>query len=506
MEKNRVYICIDLKSYYASVECVERGLDPLKTNLVVADASRTTKTICLAVSPALKAYGISGRARLFELVERVREINAARLRKAPARCFTGSSSFDPAVRSDPNLALDYIVAMPRMSRYKSCSAEIYEIYMKYLAPEDIYVYSVDEVFLDVTEYLASNRMSARELAETMIRDVMEATGITATAGIGSNLYLSKVAMDIVAKHVPADQNGVRIAELDEISYRQQLWAHRPLTDFWRVGPGYRDKLEANGLYTMGDIACCSLGDKRDFHNEELLYRLFGVNAQLLIDHAWGWEPCTMEEIRQYRPESNSLGIGQVLQEPYTFPKARIIMQEMAAQLAQDLMTGKLNTDQIVVTIGYDVENLKDLKRRAAYRGTVTWDHYGRAIPKHAHGTQNLAYRSNAESELVAAALSVFDRTVDSALLIRRVNITATHTLPEQCGTVIRQEQMDLFAEPDQELRRKRETAVKERERQRQRTVLSIKEKYGKNAILTGTNFCEGATARERNRQIGGHRA
>ena len=502
METKRWYICIDLKSYYASVECVERGLDPLTTNLVVADPTRTSKTICLAVTPTLKAYGISGRARLFEVEERVKEINAQRLREAPGHCFVSSSWHDPALKRDRSLALDYIVAPPRMALYMARSAFIYSLYMKYLAPEDIYVYSVDEVFLDVTAYLAAGGVTARALAGRLIREVWENTGITATAGIGSNLYLCKVAMDILAKRVPADENGMRIAELDEFSYRKLLWGHRPLTDFWRVGPGYRDKLEAYGLYTMGDIARCSVGGYGDFHNEELLYRLFGVNAQFLIDHAWGWEPCTLEEIRGYRPTDSSLGSGQVLQRPYAFTEARVVLREMAEALAQDLLSKGLDTDQIVVTIGYDVENLKDARRRAAYRGDVVRDHYGRAIPRHAHGSRNLDGRSALPDELSAAALAVFDRTVDPELLIRRVNITANHTQAAGGRPSGEWEQLALFTAPCVPARRERD----ERERERQKAVLSIKEKYGKNAILSGTSFREGATARERNRQIGGHRA
>ena len=504
MEGKRCYICIDLKSYYASVECVERGLDPLTTNLVVADPGRTAKTICLAVSPSLKAYGISGRARLFEVEERVKEVNAQRLRRAPLRCFVSSSWHDPALRQDPGLALDYIVAAPRMSLYMARSTEIYGIYMRFFAPEDIYVYSVDEVFLDVTDYLAASHVTARELAVTLIREVLKETGITATAGIGSNLYLSKVAMDIVAKRIPEDKDGVRIAELDELSYRKQLWAHRPLTDFWRLGPGYRDKLEANGLYTMGDIALCSVGGPEAYHNEALLYQLFGVNAQLLIDHAWGWEPCTLKEIRSYQPASSSLSSGQVLKRPYTCGEARVVLSEMAEALAQDLLAKGLDTDQIVVTIGYDVENMKD-SRRAPYTGEAVRDRYGRAVPKHAHGTGNLKRRSALPGDLNAAALAVFDRTVDPMLLIRRVNIVANHTLPELRSPEKRDwKQIDLFAGPPSAARGEPES--REREKQRQRTLLTIKEKYGKNAILTGTSFREGATARERNRMIGGHRA
>lgn len=508
MDTGRCYICIDLKSYYASVECAARGLDPLTTHLVVADASRTNKTICLAVSPALKAYGVPGRARLFEVVERVREINADRLRRAPGHCFVSCSSYEPALRQDPGLALDYIVAAPRMKLYMDCSACIYEIYMKYLAPEDIYVYSVDEVFLDVTAYLTLHDMTAREFAGLLIRDVLEKTGITATAGIGSNLYLSKVALDIVAKHSVADENGVRIAELDEISYRKLLWGHRPITDFWRVGPGYREKLEQNGLYTMGDVALCSLGGDRDYYNENLLYKLFGINAQLLIDHAWGWESCTLEEIRSYRPVSNSLGTGQVLQRPYEYSEARVVLREMAEQLAEDLVRKGLNADQIIVTIGYDVVNLQDAERRAAFRGEIVQDYYGRATPKHAHGSFHLPAYSSSACAFDQAALSIFDRVANPALLIRRINITANHVVPsEKASRGGSGEQISLFdAGSDAKTRKLQERKEREKEHLRQQTVLSIKAKYGKNAVLTGTNFREGATARERNQQIGGHRA
>ena len=491
-------MAIDLKSFYASVECVERGLDPLNTNLVVADLSRTNKTICLAVSPSLKSYGLSGRPRLYEVEQLVGKLNMRKDRNRKSYVYS-------ELQQDPQMGIDYIVATPQMRKYLNYSRRIYEIYLTYISPEDIHVYSIDEVFIDVTAYLHTYQMTAHELALKMIRDVLSQTGVTATAGIGSNLYLSKVAMDIVAKHVPPDKNGARIAELDEISYRKLLWGHRPLTDFWRVGPGYREKLEANGLYTMGDIACCSVGGREDFHNEALLYRLFGVNAQLLIDHAWGWEPCTLAEIHGYQPASNSLGSGQVLQRPYACAEARVVLCEMAEALAQNLLVKGLNTDQIVLTIGYDVENLKDLRRRAVYRGEVVWDRYGRAIPKHAHGSRNLKRRSALPGDVSAAALAVFDSTVDPRLLIRRINITANHTQPERgSSTGGDWEQVELFAGGPSAAQEERDGCA--RERQRQKTVLSIKEKYGKNAILTGTNFREGATARERNRQIGGHRA
>ena len=502
----RTYICIDLKSYYASVECVERGLDPLTTNLVVADAARTEKTICLAVSPALKAYGIPGRARLFEVIERVDKINAQRRKQAPGGCFVGSSTDDLRLRQDATMALAYIVATPRMSHYMEFSTRIYGIYMKYLAPEDIYVYSVDEVFLDVTAYLSSYHMTARELCSRMIADIYHSTGITATAGIGSNLYLSKVAMDIVAKHMPPDGNGMRMAELDERSYRQQLWGHRPITDFWRVGPGYRRKLEENGLFTMGDVARCSVGRESDFYNEELLYRLFGINAQLLIDHAWGWEPCTLEQIRKYKPESNSLGAGQVLQRPYEYEETLVVVQEMAESLSLDLFIKGLTTDQIVLTIGYDIENMQDPLRKAVYTGPVTWDYYGRPVPKHAHGTANLGEFSSSVKQIQEATLKLANRILNPQLLVRRLTITANHIQAEKKTGESMPGQLDLFTAPEELLRQEQARHLRQRERRRQKAILGIKQKYGKNAILTGTNFRDGATMIERNRQIGGHRA
>ena len=386
--KERTYICCDLKSFYASVECVERGLDPMTTNLVVADQRRTEKTICLAVSPSLKAYGIAGRARLFEVVERVKEVNAQRRRNAPGRQFIGSSWHDPEVRENPSLALDYIVAPPRMAHYIDWSTKIYSVYLKYVAPEDIYPYSIDEVFIDLTNYLDTYKMTARELTRTMILDILKTTGITAAAGMGTNLYLAKVAMDIVAKHVQPDKDGVRIARLNERTYRRLLWNHRPLTDFWRVGKGYAAKLEAHGLYTMGDVARCSIGKNTDYYNEELLYKLFGVNAEILIDHAWGWEPCTIADAKSYKPENKCIVSGQVLQCPYDFQKACLVVREMADNLALDLVDKGLMTNQLVLTVGYDIENLTDPQRNRNYRGPVTTDRYGRKIPKHAVGTEN----------------------------------------------------------------------------------------------------------------------
>lgn len=503
---DKTYLAIDLKSFYASVECVERGLDPLTTNLVVADLSRTEKTICLAVTPSLKAYGISGRARLFEVVERVKQVNADRLRKAPGHAFTGSSSNDPELKSHPELALDYLVAPPRMKLYMDYSARVFEVYLKYIAPEDIHPYSIDEVFMDVTNYLSTYGLSPRSIAERMIQDVLKTTGITATAGIGSNLYLCKVAMDIVAKRIKPDQNGVRIAQLNEHTYRQLLWDHQPLTDFWRVGRGYARKLEAHGLHTMGDIVRCSVGEPTDYYNEKLLYQLFGVNAELLIDHAWGWEPCTIADIKAYKPEFNSIGSGQVLQEPYSFAKARLVVCEMADQLALDLVDKGLVTKQLTLTVGYDRENLQDPERRKQYHGAVTRDPYGREIPKHAHGTVNLEMSTASAKALIDAASSLFDRIVNQGLLIRRLNLTAVRVLPVgSVGDAHSCEQLDLFSNfgPAAEARRRQDAALA-RERKIQAAMLDIKKKYGKNAILKGMNLEDGATARERNRQVGGH--
>ena len=502
--KEKVYIAIDLKSFYASQECIARGLDPLTTNLVVADASRTEKTICLAVSPSLKSYGISGRARLFEVVQKVKEINALRRERAPGRELIGSSCQDPELKADPSLALDYIAAPPRMGHYMECSTKIYNIYLKYVAPEDIHVYSIDEVFIDATPYLRTYGLTAPELARKMIEDVLATTGITATAGIGTNLYLAKVAMDVVAKHVEPDEHGVRIACLDEMSYRRQLWDHRPLTDFWRVGRGYAKKLQQHGMYTMGDVARCSLGGEGEFYNEKLLYKLFGVNAELLIDHAWGWEPCTIADIKAYKPESNSLGSGQVLHCPYDAQKAKLVVREMTDLLVLDLVEKGLVTNQMVLTIGYDIENLTDPTRKNAYRGEVTTDPYGRKIPKHAHGTANLDRRTSSTRLIIDAVMDLFDRIVDENLLIRRINLVAANVLPEQA---VQQElsfqQMDLFADTKKQ---EEEEAQLEREKRRQQAVLSIRKKFGKNAILKGMNYEEGATTRDRNGQIGGHKA
>lgn len=506
--KNPMYIAIDLKSFYASVECVERGLDPMTTNLVVADLSRTEKTICLAVSPSLKAYGISGRARLFEVVQRVREVNAARQSLAPGRQFDGSSCDDTELKETPSKAVDYIVASPRMAHYIDYSTRVYEIYLKYVAPEDCHVYSIDEIMMDVTHYLDTYRMTARELAGRIIRDIHDATGITATAGIGTNLYLCKVAMDIVAKHIPPDKNGVRIANLTEKSYRRILWTHQPITDFWRVGQGYAKKLAEHGIYTMGDIARCSLGKPGEYYNEDLLYRLFGVNAELLIDHAWGYEPCTMADIKAYKPAVNSLCSGQVLHCPYTAGKARLVVREMAEQLALDLVDKRLVADQLILTAGYDRENLSDSSVRKSYKGEITTDRYGRSVPKHAHGTVNLEEPTSSAKVIADAVLELYDRIVQKNLLIRRITIGANRVV-EESAAESRQifEQLELFT--DYAARRKEQEekeARRSRERHLQEAMLDIRKKYGKNAILKGTSLMEGATAQDRNRQIGGHRA
>lgn len=508
METNRVYIAIDLKSFYASVECVERGRNPLTTHLVVADKSRTEKTICLAVSPSLKTYGIPGRARLFEVVQKVREINAKRRCRAPGGVFQGVSDDAQKLEASPALEVNYIVAPPQMALYMKYSARIYDIYLKYVAPEDIHVYSIDEVFMDVTNYLGTYRMSARELVQKIIRDILESTGITATAGIGTNLYLSKVAMDIVAKRIEPDQDGVRIAELDEMSYRELLWSHRPLTDFWRVGKGYARKLEERGLYTMGDVARCSIGRPSEYYNEDLLYQTFGVNAELLIDHAWGWEPCTIADVKAYQPENNSVGSGQVLQHPYDYGKARLIVREMTDLLVLDLVDKHLVTDQIVLTVGYDIENLNTEKKKKAYRGKVKTDHYGRTVPKHAHGTVNLDRQTSSTREIMDAVMHLYERIVDRELLVRRIYLTANHVIDEaQAGGKETYEQLNLFTDYEaQREKRAEEEKAFEKERRMQEAVLHIKKRFGKNAILKGMNLEEGAMTIERNGQIGGHKA
>jgi DNA polymerase V len=473
-ESQRTYIAIDLKSFYASVECVDRGLDPLTTNLVVADASRTEKTICLAVTPSLKEYGIGGRARLFEVYQKARGV-------------------------------DFIIAKPQMAHYIEVSSKIYSIYLKYIAPEDIHVYSIDEVIMDVTPYLGTYRMTAHELAIKMIHDVLSQTGITATAGIGTNMYLCKVAMDIMAKKMPADKDGVRIAELDEMSYRRELWDYKPITKFWRVGQGIAQKLACYGIDTMGKLARMSIKD------EDMLYDLFGVNAELLIDHAWGWEPCTMEAVKAYRPESNSFSSGQVLQEPYTFQKARVVIREMAEGMALDLVSKRLLTDQLVLTVGYDAESLIRPEIRAKYHGPITTNHYGKAVPKHAHGTFNFQKPTSSSSLIMDGAAEIFDRQVNPDLLIRRLNLTTNHVKDEEFvnsqQSKANYEQLDLFTDYEElDKQRQKEKARLAKERRMQEAQLRIKQRFGKNAILRGLNFQEGATAKERNKQIGGHKA
>ena len=503
------YISIDLKSFYASAECRERELDPLTTNLVVADESRTSKTICLAVSPALKKYGISGRARLFEVIQKVKEANAVRLLKAPGGVFTGESCDEKELAENPSLAISYLIAPPRMALYMKYSTEIFDIYLRYIAPEDIHVYSIDEVMISADAYLNTYKMTAKELAIKMILEVERETGITATAGIGSNLYLSKVAMDIGAKHAKPNEHGVRIAELDEMEYRRQLWSHRPLTDFWRVGRGYAKKLEAHGLYTMGDIARCSVGKTDEYYNEDLLYKMFGINAELLIDHAWGYEPVTIEDIKRYKPEHNSVGSGQVLNCPYEWEKARLVVREMADSLALDLVKKKLVSEQLVLTVGYDIENLTDPERAKEYNGEVTIDIYGRRIPKHAHGTIHLERQTASAKRIMDAVMELYDRIVDPKLLIRRLNLVAAKVADESTVKVKETEyqQLNLFTDylADKE---KQETDQKnlEKERKMQQAMLDIKKKFGKNAILKGMNLEEGATMKDRNQQIGGHKA
>lgn len=544
---SKTYISIDLKSFYASVECMERGLDPLNTNLVVADASRTQKTICLAVSPSLKAYGIPGRARLFEVEQKVKEANARRQTRAPKNIIDGKSVFASELNENPNLAIDYIAAKPRMALYMSKSMQIYDVYLRYIAPEDIYAYSVDEVFIDASGYLKTYGLNAHDFARLLVREVFKETGITATTGIGPNLYLCKIAMDIGAKHTEADADGVRIAELDEYSYRRLLWDHRPITDFWRVGRGYAKKLAKKSIFTMGDIARCSLGTSSDYYNEDLLYKMFGVNAELLIDHAWGYEPCTLAEVKSYRPQRKSLVSGQVLQNAYTYDKTRIVVREMMELLALDLVDKGLLTNQIVLTVGYDIENLSDPERRRAYKGEITVDGYGREIPKHAHGTGNLPFSTSSTKLTTDCVLEVFDRVVDESLLTRRISITANNLVLE---SEYKRESEVASAEPEQismfdmlargddshapeRVSSKEATAYSEqdkpnstmlaesisgsaandksedtleKEKQVQEAMLKIKKRFGKNAILKGTNLQEGATAKERNAQIGGHKA
>lgn len=500
----RCYLCIDLKSFYASVECIQRGLNPLTTLLAVADESRTEKTICLAVSPALKAYGISGRARLFEANEQIRCANAARLQKIPAHRFSGKSRDARELAADPTLEIAFVAAQPQMGKYMEVSSTIYNVYLRYIAPEDIHAYSIDEVFIDLTAYLKTYAATPEQLAQKLVRAVLEETGITATAGIGTNLYLAKVAMDIVAKKMPPDENGCRIARLDEMSYRRQLWSHEPITDFWRVGKGYARKLEKYGLRTMGDVALCSVGKATDYHNENLLYKLFGVNAELLIDHAWGYEPCTLAHIKAYKPTTNSISTGQVLSCPYSVGQTRLIVEEMVDLLVLDLVEKRLKTDQIVLTIGYDRESLTDPGIR--YDGPVIKDPYGRSIPKHSTGTANLGGHTSSTRLVMEKTLELFDRIVRPGLLVRRLTVAANHVLPEDRIPTQMPEQLDFFSDMEQKRQQQQQRAcAEEKERRQQEALLEIKRRFGKNAILKGMNYQQGATTRQRNDQVGGHR-
>lgn len=495
-KEQHIYVSIDLKSFYASVECQERGLNPITTNLVVADSSRTEKTICLAVSPSLKSYGIPGRARLFEVIQKVKEVNIERKRKAPNQTFTGSSYDDSALKKNADLELSYIVAPPQMAKYMKYSTNIYNIYLKWFSSEDIYVYSIDEVFIDITHYLKTYDMKGRELVTKVIQDVYDSTGITATAGIGTNLYLSKVAMDIVAKHVEPNKNGVRIACLDEMMYRKLLWDHRPITDFWRIGKGYSKKLETHRIYTMGDIARISV------QNEELLYKLFGINAELLIDHAWGWEPVTIKHIKAYKPENNSISSGQVLHCPYNYEQTKLIVKEMTELLTLDLVEKGLVTNQIVLTVGYDKENLIDPFISNSYKGEITIDRYGRKIPKHAHGTINLDHKTSSTKIIMDAVMKLYQRIMNKELLVRRINITANNIVDEETASKEKiYEQIDLFTNYEE----KEEKIQEEKsEKELQKAMIDIKKKYGKNAIIKGMNLQEDGTTIERNKQIGGH--
>jgi len=505
---DKTYVAIDLKSFYASAECMQRDMDLLDTNLVVADPTMTEKTICLAVSPSLKTFGTGGRPRLFEVVQRVREVNAERLAKAPGRKFSGKSAVYSELMKDPSLELDFIIAPPQMHKYMEISTKIYQMYLKFVSPDDIHVYSVDEVFIDATRYLELYHVSAHEFTMMLVRSVLKETGITATAGIGTNMYLCKIAMDIVAKHMPPDEDGVRIAELDEKSYRRLLWDHRPLTDFWRVGKGYARKLESHGLFTMGDIARCSIGKPTDFHNEDLLYKLFGINAELLIDHAWGWEPCTIADIKGYHSESNSISSGQVLSYPYGFNEARIVVQEMADLLVLDLVRKNLVTDQMVLTVGYDRTSLEDPKIREKYHGPIERNYYGQTVPKNAHGTINLKGYTSSTKEITEAVMTLFDRIVNKDLLVRRMYVVANKVIPPKSEKDPHEnEQLDMFTDYAAREQEEKEHAEKlALEKKEQETILKIKEKFGKNAILKGMNLQEGATAKDRNSQIGGHRA
>ena len=489
---NKFYVCIDLKSFYASVECKERNLDPLNTNLVVADQERTDKTICLAVSPSLKSYGLPGRCRLFEAKQKIKEINYLRRKNNNYKKFIGKSYIDSELKNNKTLELDFIIAPPRMKKYMKYSTDIYKIYLKYIAPEDIFVYSIDEVFCDITSYLNTYKLKPKELVSKIIKDVYETTGITATAGIGTNLYLAKISMDIVAKHTKPNEIGVRIAEINEMSYRKLLWNHKPLTDFWRVGRGYAKKLEQNNMFTMGDVARCSI------NNENLLYKLFGINAELLIDHAWGFEPTTMQDIKNYKPETNSISEGQVLHCPYNYEKTKLIVKEMIDNLSLNLVNKEKVTNQIVLTIGYDISNLTDPKIRQNYKGEIIFDQYGRMIPKHSHGTINLDHKTSSSKILMQKTIELYERIINKNLLVKRINITASNIVDEK---EINYEQLNIFTINNFNY----ENAKRNEELKLQKVMLELKNKYGKNIILKAMNLEEGATTKERNNQVGGHK-
>lgn len=492
--KQRQYIAIDLKSFYASVECVERHLNPLDALLVVADPTRTAKTICLAVSPALKTFGVPGRPRLFEVIRILRDVNSQRGRMR--RSHSGEE-----LAAHPELAVDFIIAPPRMQLYLDYSERIYNIYLRHIAPEDIHVYSVDEVFIDATPYLRASRMTTHQLALRIIRDVLAETGITATAGIGTNMYLCKVAMDIIAKKMTPDKDGVRIAELDEMSYRHQLWEHTPLTDFWGIGPGTARRLKAGGIFTMGDLA------RRSVVNEDWIYAEFGVNAELLIDHAWGWEPVTIQQVKAYRPSTHSMSTGQVLKAPYPYSQARTVIREMADNAALSLVGKGLVTNSLTLTVGYDCENLTNPEKRSSYTGKIKFDHYGRPVPVHSHGTENLPRHTSSASVLIERVTALFERIANPSLSIRRLNISLNNLIPEDSVEPPRALQLDLFTDyAELERQRKIEDEEMAKEHRRQQAIVNLRKRFGKNVVLRGLNFAEGATQRERNQQIGGHKA
>ncbi len=503
---SRIYAAIDLKSFYASAECVDLGLDPLTTNLVVADPSRTDKTICLAVSPALKSFGIPGRARLFEVVAKIRDLNAIREMKAPQKKFSGYSSFLPDLNKDPSLAIDYIIAPPRMNHYMKMSGEINAIYQQFISPDDIHVYSIDEVFIDLTDYLKTYALSPRDLTVKLIREVLKKTGITATAGIGSNLYLAKIAMDIEAKHAEPDKDGVRIAQLDEISYRKKLWNHRPLTDFWRVGKGISKKLAEKGLYTMGDIAKCSVGNKPDYYSEEMLYELFGVNAELLIDHAWGWEPCTITDIKAYKSENNSISSGQVLKEPYRYEDVGTVIREMTDALILELVDHGLQTDQVSLEIVYDIVNLDNTVSGKKYHGTMKKDFYGRLGPKSTHGSANLPKYTSSGKLITEEVMGLFHKITDKDLFIRRIYLTFNRVIPDSGDLNSEQISQLTFFDILSDENIDKDEAADEKENRLQKTVLKIQKKFGRNSLIKGMSLMENATQMERNELVGGHKS